>query len=53
MRAKGTTGWKESHRLKCIDLREDLQGLSDVVRDSLALMPLPLTLTCFFLLQSQ
>ena len=52
MRAKGTTGWKESHRLINVDLREDLQGLFDVVRDTLDLMPLPLTLT-FFLLQSQ
>ena len=35
-----------------VDLREDLQGLFDVVRDTLDLMPLPLTLA-FFLLQSQ
>ena len=31
-----------------VDLREDLQGLFDVVRDTLDLMPLPLTLTFFF-----
>ena len=49
MRAKGTTGWKESHRLINVDLREDLQGLFDVVRDTLDLMPLPLTLTFFFI----